>query len=145
MTENELETQLEASKGGAGGHPPTRIGSDGLPSSNSVTCCSCKQFVSEYLPVLPFMAAYVCFDCIKKQRQQAIPISEITNKSLAPWSDYEVASINEYQQSNSFLPFVCSARHILIAKADGLFCPSCPQFILIWTYPWVLNSFWKQL
>ncbi len=150
MSEEEAEpkTQVESSKGGAGGFPPTRIGSGQhpqLPQPNSVICCSCKQPVTKYQPVLPFMAAYVCMDCMKKQKQKPIPVSEITNKSFAPWTSEEVDNINEYQQSNSFLPFVCPARHILKARTEGFYCSACPQFSLNWTYPWVLDLFWKQL
>jgi len=145
MADNEPEMQLETGNGGTGGNRPTRIGSGNLHPSDSVICCSCKLHVSSYLPVLPHMAAYVCSDCIRKKKQRAIPVSDISNKSLAPWTEDEVASINEYQRSNKFLPFVCSERHNLTAKSDGFSCPICPQFFLNWTYPWVLNSFWKQL
>lgn len=144
MPEDEAEMQLETNGGGISQFPPTRIGA-GTPPNNFVRCCSCKQSVSDYLPVLPFMAAFVCSECIKTNRRKAIPEAEISNKSLAPWTEEEVATINEYQKSNLFLPFVCSAMHTLVATRDGLFCPQCSSFSLDWTYPWVLSSFWKQL
>ena len=144
MPEDEAKTQLETNGGGTSGPPPIRI-SSGTHPDNLVRCCSCKQSVSEYLPVLPYMAAFVCNECIKNNRQKPIPESEVSNKSLAPWTDNEVATINEYQKSSYFLPFICPEMHTLIAGQDGLFCPHCTSFSLNWTYPWVLNSFWKQL
>lgn len=126
---------------------PTRIGSGTNPSMgpvDAVWCCCCKQAVSRYLPVLPFMAAYVCIDCHRKGLQRAVPVSEITNKYSAPWTPEQVASLKEYQRSNRFLPFVCPSRHILVPQPDGLICPNCPGFSLKWVYPWVLDSSWKR-
>jgi hypothetical protein len=144
MDDPKPQIKIETGHGGTGGNRPSRISASDHPS-DAVTCCSCKAYVSDYLPVLPFMAAYVCSDCIKLKRQEAIPITEISNKSFAPWTAEEVAAINAYKCSSKFLPFVCSVRHTLIAKPEGLFCSVCPHFTLTWTYPWVLNSFWKEL
>lgn len=146
MSDEETKTQLETARAGGGGFPPTRIGAaeNSLPSE-SVVCCSCKRLITEFHQVLPFMDAYVCTTCIDEHKQQSVPESEITNKSYAPWSLDEVAVLNEYQNSSNFLPFICYARHPLLATPDGFFCRECPQFSLKWTYPWVLNSFWKQL
>jgi hypothetical protein len=148
MSDDEPKTQLESSKGGSGGFPPTRIGGGHgrrIPSSDSVVCCACKQLVDCYLPVLPFMAAYVCTKCITDRKQQSVSESKITNKVISPWTESETAAINEYQHSDNFLPFVCPLGHVLIARSQGFYCEECPEFSLNWTCPWVLNSFWKQL
>lgn len=148
MSDEEPRTQLESGKGGNDGFPPTRIGTGGnhrFSSGDSVVCCACKLVVDSYLPVLPFMAAYVCTNCITERKQQSVPEIEIANKVSAPWTAEESAVINEYQHSDKFLPFVCPARHLLIARPEGFYCRECPDFSLNWTYPWVLSSFWKQL
>lgn len=148
MSDDTPKTQLKSSKGGSGGHPPTRIGGghgSRIPPSDSVICCECKQLVNIYLRVLPHMAAHVCTNCIREGKQQPVSESEITNKVVAPWTNDETLSINDYQQSDDFLPLVCPALHILIATSEGLYFEACPDFSLNWTYPWVLDSSWKQL
>lgn len=140
----EAKRQIEITGGGNSEPPICRVGSGELPE-RSVMCCSCKQLVTRFSPALPHMFAFVCFECDQNGIQKAILESDIVNKSFAPWTAEEIASINDYQRSNSFMPFVCSEMHALIAKADGLFCSRCPTFSLKWVYPWILDASWKEI
>jgi len=45
----------------------------------------------------------------------------------APWTDEQVANLNEYQQRGMFHPFTCQCPHpgrVLVAERDGWKCPN---------------------
>lgn len=53
-------------------------------------------------------------------------------KSVSPWTDEEVDSINAWQESNAVHPFTCPCDHpetddhvSLVATEASLFCPEC--------------------
>lgn len=46
----------------------------------------------------------------------------------APWTDEEVAALNEWQASGKFHPYTCGKcrnRDGLLATNDGWICPTC--------------------
>lgn len=143
MSDKNPETQTETDQGGIARRPPTRVGTGG--DSEKYVCSSCRRRVARAKPVLPCMAAYVCWNCERSGKWMPILESEIENRVFAPWSDADVAHANEYQRSAKSLPFICALGHALVAYCDGYVCPRCNQKCLSWTYPWILDGTWKNV
>lgn len=106
-------------------------------------CYLCNKSPAR-IQVLPGMAAYFCADCAHVRGARAIDWSEIDNSRMAPWSSHQIASLNGYQGSATFLPFVCDQQHVLVALEDGLRCSQCNCEQRV-TYDWTLNWTWKLL
>ena|ERR1700733_12098939 len=141
--EDEPTTQSEVDRGGIGRQPPTRLRSgESLPSR--YICCICKQLAKQSNRIFPHMSAYICRNCEAERQHVAVPESQIANKMHSPWTPDQVASLNDYQASNVYLPLVCQKEHELIARLDGLHCPECTGFFLQWAYPWMLDGSWKS-
>ena len=62
----------------------------------------------------------------------------------APWSDEQVRSLNEYQESGFFHPFTCRCRGNLVAQQDGWICPNGCEWSQTWCWDWMANWDWKK-
>jgi DNA-directed RNA polymerase subunit RPC12/RpoP len=136
------KSKSQPQNGDSGSRPPVKVATFEIPSDRFV-CYVCRAMVLKALRVLPHMAAYVCHDCAAKPDYQPIRESDLAGKSYAPWSDQEVSSVNAYQLSDFFLPFVCNYEHHLMATKDGLVCPECIGFKIPWAYSWMLDGTWQ--
>lgn len=139
---DKLNSQMQG--GDFGGRPPAKIATFEIPPDRFV-CIVCRAMVHQAARVLPHMSAYVCLSCAAKAENAPIGEAEVVNKSFSPWSESEVALLNDYQLSKVFLPFVCDSEHCLIAKSDGLVCPECIGFKVPWAYAWMLSPDWKLM
>lgn len=104
--------------------------------------CSKRWTTSSSPQVLPFMPAFICKHCESSERTYRE--DEIANKRFAKWKSDEVKSLAGYQQSDSFLPFICERLHVLEATLTGLHCSDC-NFWVKWAYDWTLDWSWKKL
>lgn len=53
----------------------------------------------------------------------------------APFTEEQINNINDYQNRGMFHPFTCTTgSHTLIANADGLYCPNCPDYHQDWVH-----------
>lgn len=111
-------------------------------SANRV-CYSCLKR-KKCSPVLPDMPVYICGACAKKEGRQAVSWDDVDNKLAPPWTSKQIASLQGYQQSSTFVPFTCDEQHLMIAQEDGLRCNRCRTH-QVWTYDWTLNWSWKLL
>jgi hypothetical protein len=64
--------------------------------------------------------------------------------SEAPWTDQEVANINEFQRGGAFHPFTCACPHPqrndrLVAHNDGLRCDHC-GFTQTWVHSFMSDG-----
>lgn len=73
----------------------------------------------------------------------------------APFSEDQVLSLNEFQQSNFVHPFTCGSGHRtdeahgeergrLLATTAGWVCPPC-GYTQDWAHDWMANWDWKVL
>lgn len=63
------------------------------------------------------------------------------------WTEDQVKSANEFQQSGCFHPFTCGnekCRDVLKATKKGWVCPSC-DYTQDWAHEWMLNDMWKKM
>lgn len=80
-----------------------------------------------------------------------MPIDEAV---WAPFSDAEVASLNDFQESGTFHPFTCGNRDdglhrddgdgTLIARTDGWYCPDC-DYTQTWAHKFMTDRSWELL
>lgn len=89
------------------------------------------------------MPVYVCRRCLAEKKQIIFKEIDISNKRFSRWTPEEVQSLDGYQNSNSFLPFICEKQHILRATRSALKCAKC-NFHLNWSYDWTLDWSWKN-
>jgi hypothetical protein len=90
------------------------------------------------------MGLYVCSECAKRPALSPITWDEIDNKVAPPWLAHQVESLEAYQHSPTFFPFICEEQCPLVARDDGLFCKHC-SIHQAWTYDWTLDWSWKLL
>lgn len=70
--------------------------------------------------------------------------------SVAPWTDDEVRSLNEYQASGVMHPFTCEnddadyCASVLTATPAGWICPDC-DYTQNWAKDWMVDGAWRQL
>lgn len=68
--------------------------------------------------------------------------------SWAPWSDAEVASLNDFQKAGVMHGFTCGGFHgravLLIATNEGWECPEC-DYIQGWAHLFMVNRSWEVL
>ena len=106
-------------------------------------CYSCLKR-KQCSPVLPNMPVHVCGACAKEQGMELVSWDDVDNKLAPPWTSQQIASLQSYQQSPTFVPFMCDEQHMMIAEEDGLRCNVCMTH-QIWTYDWTLDWSWKML
>jgi len=106
------------------------------------TCFACNS--RHCIAALPDMPLFVCEACNLAHGLVPLAWADIDNKLAAPWTVEQVASLNGYQQSSTFFPFVCTNLHPAKATLDGLECERC-DWHLGWAYDWTLNWEWKFL
>lgn len=140
LSDDQIRANMGAGMGGSSPRRPTRnAGND-----ETRFCCGCSKFVRTARQILPFMSAYVCRDCVLKNKFVPVSESEVSNKSFSPWSESQVVKLREYQASNLFLPFVCDKGHPMVPHQAGFSCNSCIEFELRWAYPWMLDGSWRN-
>lgn len=63
------------------------------------------------------------------------------------FTDDQCDSFNAYQAAGIMHPFTCGNNHDgereLVARADGLFCPTC-DYVQDWAHGWQLDWSWKD-
>lgn len=75
-------------------------------------------------------------------RDEAVPTDL---HRLAPWSDEEIASLQEYQASGRFHPFTCVEGHgALTPGRMGFTCAQC-DFAQPWAFAWMTNGSWRYM
>ncbi len=134
----------QSQNGDSGRRPPIKIAISQLPSDRRV-CCVCANFAKEAWRILPHMTALVCLPCAAKPGCAPVNEYDVSNKSFPPWNEQELSMITAYQFSNIFLPFVCDADHLLVAKRDSLICERCVGFEVTWVYTWMLDMEWRMM
>ncbi|HEY9777741.1 MAG TPA: hypothetical protein V6C81_28535 [Planktothrix sp.] len=97
----------------------------------------------DWQQLLPGMPLYICNECVAEGKGKAVSWEEIDNKVSAPWTDFQVASLREYQESDSYVPFTCHNNHRLLVRESGMRCRKC-VFYQIWTYDWTLDWSWFE-
>ena len=107
-------------------------------------CQICQKLELNCTRLLPHMDYSICETCAPQGKNQSISEEEIENKVTARWTDSQVQSLAAYQDSDTFLPFICERGHRLQATNDLLTCDIC-QFNLTWAYNWTLDWSWKFL
>lgn len=80
------------------------------------------------------------------------------SRKEAPFTDAEVQSINDFQNSGVFHEFTCAYRDthsgdcrrtlqfrddVLVAYNDGLRCPSC-AYTQTWVHSWMADRSWTD-
>ncbi len=72
----------------------------------------------------------------------------MSNQILAPFTDDQITSLNEYQASGVFHPFTCGGsiecRTNLIATKEGWTCPNC-NYTQEWAWDWMANNRWRGM
>jgi hypothetical protein len=68
-------------------------------------------------------------------------------KVVAPFTEDQVNSLNDYQTIGPYHPFTCgndNCHHItLIATRDGWECPNCHKWRQNWCHPFMADWSWK--
>ena len=77
------------------------------------------------------------------------PEKRKSEHSEPPWSDKEVLSLNDYQNSYVMHPFTCgeeNCREVLIATTNGWICSNtdCP-YTQKWAHDWMVNDTWRRI
>lgn len=64
----------------------------------------------------------------------------------APFTDEEIASLNEYQESGWGHPYTCGNgdQEILVATTDGWICKKC-AYTQKWCHKWTADWEWKTM
>lgn len=107
-------------------------------------CRICQKLEQNCARLLPHMNYPICESCQSLGKGKVLSEEEIENRIEAHWTDSQVQSLAAYQDSETFLPFVCDRGHRLQANNDLLTCEIC-QFNLTWAYDWTLDWSWKLL
>lgn len=114
-------------------------------------CLHCKQG-GELKRVLPAMMFFIHPDCIEDANITIIRLEQIENLSRAPWTADQLSSLEQYQKSETFSPFVCSVDHVFEIGNSMLICRECEYPNLPpsaygqdWAYVWTVDWSWKQL
>ena len=75
--------------------------------------------------------------------------------SFAPWTDLEVAYLNEYQRSGAAHPFTAGARDmvdhdivprevVLVATREGWVRPGGRLVVQSWAWRWMTDGSWRM-
>jgi hypothetical protein len=68
-------------------------------------------------------------------------------ESRAPWTEEQVESLNEFQESGVFHPFTCGTegcRQDLVAASDGWHCSKCGLHRQDWAHEWMSDDSWRK-
>jgi hypothetical protein len=72
----------------------------------------------------------------------------ISLKAQAPFTEDQVKSISEFQESPYWHPFTCgndSCDHVTLGIArDGFFCPNCHNWKQDWAHSFMADYSWKD-
>ncbi len=72
----------------------------------------------------------------------------MTDPSIAPWTESEMASLNAYHASGVMNPFTCEnddanyCASVLVATPAGWICPDC-DYTQNWAAEWMANWGWR--
>lgn len=84
-------------------------------------------------------------------------MGEVTAKVVAPFTDDQVKSLNDYQVSGVMHPFTCGGcrdrlgiregkfvnDRLLVATPAGWVCPTC-DYTQDWAWAWMADETWEQ-
>lgn len=62
--------------------------------------------------------------------------------SIPPFSEDQIKSINEFQNSEVMHPFTCCDHQSMVAEKDGMRCLKCNR-LQEWVHEWMANWEWK--
>jgi len=69
----------------------------------------------------------ITFDELLAASSLGSAFDETFDKTMAPWTEYEVAALNRYQFAGEGHPFTCALEHdeevVLVATVHGWVCP----------------------
>lgn len=64
---------------------------------------------------------------------------------VAPFTDDEVHSLNEFQKCGFLHPFTCECGEEMVADNAGWLCEKCNDHVQDWAVRMMTDMSWKQL